>query len=162
MTIVDERFMAAPVQDCFQVAADVERWPDILPHYRFVRFRDRRAFGEGRVEMSAWRDFGGPLRWPTWWLSEMHLDPEAPAVHYRHVEGVTRGMDVIWSFEARGEGTHVRIVHTWDGPDWPLIGSFAWRHVIAPRFVSTIATRTLAGVGAEAERRQGPDRVPIA
>lgn len=152
MTIVDERFVAAPVHDCFRVAADVERWPDILPHYRFVRFRDKAAFGTGTVEMSAWRDFGGPLRWPTWWLSRMHVDDAAPAVHYRHIDGITRGMDVIWSFEPREEGTHVRILHTWDGPAWPLIGGIAWHAVIAPHFVSAIAQRTLAGVGAEAER----------
>lgn len=153
MTIVDERFIAAPADACFVVAADVERWPDILPHYRHVRFHDRRDFGHGRVEMSAWRDFAGPLRWPTWWVSDMRLDRDAPAVHYTHVDGITRGMDVVWSFEPRAAGTHVRIHHTWDGPDWPVIGEFAWRHVIAPRFVSAIATRTLAGVAAEAERR---------
>jgi ribosome-associated toxin RatA of RatAB toxin-antitoxin module len=153
MTIVDERFIAAPAEACFRVAADVERWPDILPHYRHVRFHDRRAFGHGRVEMAAWRDFAGPLRWPTWWVSDMRAEPDAPAVHYTHVDGITRGMDVTWSFEPRAGGTHVHIRHTWDGPDWPVIGSFAWRHVIAPRFVSVIATRTLAGVAAEAERR---------
>ena len=153
MTIVDERFMAAPADTCFHVAADVERWPDILPHYRHVRFHERQGFGRGRVEMAAWRDFAGPLRWPTWWVSDMRAEPDTPAVHYTHVDGITRGMDVTWSFEPRDLGTHVRILHTWDGPQWPVIGDFAWRRVIAPRFVSVIATRTLAGVAAEAERR---------
>src|SRR5690606_28476219 len=74
MTILDERFMRAPADVCFHVAADVERWPDILPHYRHVRFHERSAFGRGRVEMAAWRDFGGPVRYPTWWVSEMHAD----------------------------------------------------------------------------------------
>lgn len=155
MTIVDERFIAAPARSCFRVAADVERWPVILPHYRFVRFLEKHDFGVGRVEMSAWRDFGGPLRWPTWWLSEMRSDAAAPAVHYRHVDGITRGMDVTWSFEPRANGTHVRIAHTWDGPAWPVIGALAWKGVIAPHFVSAIATRTLAGVAAEAERTGG-------
>ena len=68
MTIIDERTIHASVGECFRVAADVERWPDILPHYRFVTFREKRAFGTGVVEMSADRDIAGPLRWPTWWL----------------------------------------------------------------------------------------------
>jgi ribosome-associated toxin RatA of RatAB toxin-antitoxin module len=152
MTILDERFMRAPPDVCFRVAADVERWPDILPHYRWVRFLDRRAFGVGRVEMAAWRDFGGPARYPTWWVSDMTTDADEPVVRYRHVDGITKGMDVEWSFAPRDDGTDVRITHAWSGPPWPVIGDFAWRFVIAPHFVSAIAQRTLAGVAAEAER----------
>jgi hypothetical protein len=153
MIILDEHLARAPVDLCFRVAADVERWPDILPHYRYVRFRERAAFGTGIVEMAAWRDFGGPLRYPTWWVSRMHVDEREPAVHYRHVEGVTRGMIVKWWFEPRADGTLIRITHAWDGPRWPLIGPIAWKSVIAPWFVSVIAGRTLAGVCAEVERR---------
>ncbi|MGH7504070.1 MAG: SRPBCC family protein [Longimicrobiales bacterium] len=153
MTILDECYMNAPADLCFRIAADVERWPDILAHYRWVRFHDRVGFGRGRVEMAAWRDFGGLARYPTWWVSDMRAEPAEPAVYYRHVDGITAGMDVKWAFEPRGGVTHVRITHAWDGPPWPLIGRFAWRHVIAPRFVSAIAQRTLAGVAAEAERR---------
>jgi hypothetical protein len=68
-------------------------------------------------------------------------------------------MDVKWSFEPRSGGTHVRITHAWDGPRWPIIGGFAWRFVIGPYFVSFIASRTLHGIGREAERR-ARDPVP--
>lgn len=158
--ILDERTVRAPVATCFRVAADVERWPDILEHYRWVRFQQRQAFGTGRVEMAAWRDFGGPLRYPTWWVSDMRIDEAEPAVFYRHVEGITRGMDVEWRFEPHPDGTRVWITHAWDGPAWPLIGSLAWRAIIAPHFVSAIAQRTLAGVGAEAERRHNSANAP--
>lgn len=157
MTTVDERFMAAPAEVCFRVAADVERWPEWLPHYRHVRFHERRAFGTGRVEMAAWRDFAGPLRYPTWWLSEMHVAEDEPAIYFTHVGGITRGMDVKWSFLSSGDGTLVRITHAWDGPAWPLIGGIAWRLVIGPRFVSVIAGRTLAGIAREAERCAGAE-----
>jgi len=149
--IHDEHVMAAPASVCFRVAADVERWPDILPHYRWVRFHERRAFGTGRVEMAAWRQFG-LLRYPTWWVSEMHVNADEPAVYYRHVDGITRGMDVKWEFLPGGVGTRVRIAHAWDGPAWPVIGRVAWQAIIAPLFVSAIATRTLRGVAREAER----------
>jgi ribosome-associated toxin RatA of RatAB toxin-antitoxin module len=153
MTTVDERLMRAPPRACFRVAADVERWPEILPHYRWVRFHERSGFGCGRVEMAAWRAFGPWLRYPTWWVSEMRADPDRPAIHYRHVEGITRGMDVVWEFHPEGpDTTRVRIVHTWDGPAWPLIGRIAAERIIGPHFISAIAQRTLAGVAAEAER----------
>lgn len=152
MIRVDEHLVLAPPDVCFRVAAHVERWPEILPHYRWVRFQERRDFGTGRVEMSAWRDFLGPLRYPTWWVSEMEVDAAVPVVRYRHVDGITAGMDVAWEFEARPQGCHVRIVHTWDGPPWPFIGRIAASAVIGPWFISVIARRTLAGVAAEAER----------
>jgi hypothetical protein len=152
MTIVDEHTIGAAAPLCFQVAADVERWPVILPHYRFVTFQRKDAFGTGVVEMSAWRDFAGPIRYPTWWVSDMHVTESEPAVYYTHIDGFTKGMIVKWSFVPVATGTHVRISHTWAGPPWPFIGAFAWKHVIAQQFVSFIANRTLAGVAREAER----------
>ena len=48
---------------------------------------ERRADGGGIVEMAAWRPFG-PLAWPTWWMSEMWVEPERNEVRYRHLRGV--------------------------------------------------------------------------
>ena len=152
MIRTDQHVTTAPADIVFRVAADVERWPEILPHYRWVTFEDKRGFGRGVVEMAAWREFPGPLRWPTWWKSQMDADPDTPIVRYKHIGGITYGMDVEWLFLPADEGTVVRIVHEWDGPPWPLIGSFAADRVIGPHFVSFIAQRTLRGVCAEAER----------
>ena len=49
-------------------------------------------------------------------------------------------------------GTHVRLLHVWDGPRWPLIGVVAATAVIGPIFIHGIASRTLAGLAAAAER----------
>jgi ribosome-associated toxin RatA of RatAB toxin-antitoxin module len=151
---LDEHVMRAPAHLCFRVAADVERWPVILPHYRWVRFHERYAFGSGVVEMAAWRAFPLGARFPTWWLSEMRVDAQEPAVYYRHIRGITRGMNVKWSFQpGRGGHTRVHILHEWTGPTWPLIGRPAALWVIGPHFISAIAQRTLAGVAREAERQ---------
>jgi hypothetical protein len=104
--------------------------------------------------MSANRPFG-PLDWPTWWLSEMELRPPGravpPAIRFRHVRGITRGMDVEWSFTPVSAGTHVRILHVWNGPSWPLIHTVAATAVIGPIFIHGIASRTLAGLAHAAE-----------
>ena len=152
MVTVDERLVEAPVGAIFALASDVEGWPRHLRHYRYVRFRERRGDGGGLVEMSANRPFG-ILQWPTWWLSEMAVDRQRPAVRFRHVGGITTRMDVEWQFAPRGDATHVRIVHAWDGPRWPLIGGLAATLVIGPVFIHGIASRTLAGLAAAAERQ---------
>jgi ribosome-associated toxin RatA of RatAB toxin-antitoxin module len=155
MTTVDERVVRAPLARIFSLAADVERWPVLLPHYRFVRFLERRRDGGGVVDMSAYRPFG-LLRWPTWWRSRMRVDAPSqavrPAVRFTHIAGVTRGMEVEWTFEAMADETLVRIVHVWDGPPVPVVGPLAATVVIGPVFVHGIASRTLAGLAVAAER----------
>ena len=151
METLDERIVRAPVASTFNVVKNVELWPALLSHYRFVRFRSRTADGGGIVEMSANRPFG-LADWPTWWLSEMSVDDQRPAVRFRHIGGITKAMDVEWSFTPVEGGTHVRLLHVWDGPPWPLIGVFAATAVIGPVFVHGIASRTLEGLAREAER----------
>ena len=160
METVDERVVRAPTGVIFELARKVEQWPEHLPHYRYVRFRERRADGGGIVEMSANRPFqlveraGKPLclNWPTWWLSQMTVNSSAPAIRFTHIGGITTGMDVEWTFTPAPGGTHVRILHAWDGPRIPLVGIWAAMYVIGPVFVHGIASRTLAGLATVAER----------
>jgi uncharacterized membrane protein len=144
MRTVDRIIMRAPIERVFQAASEVERWPTLLSHYRWVRMLEKRQDG-GLVEMAAWRPFGR-LKYPTWWVSEMKLDQRTAAVHYRHVRGITRGMGVVWQLEPVNGGTEVTIIHEWTGPSWPLVGGAAARLVIGPVFVHGIASRTLSGI----------------
>ncbi len=157
MIQVDRRLVRAELAEVFHCAADVERWPEWLPHYRWVRFLERSAGSApdrgGVVEMAAWRPFG-PLRYPTWWVSEMRIDAATPAVRYRHIRGITRGMEVEWAFAPADRGVAVTITHVWGGPAWPLIGASAASLVIGPLFIHGIAQLTLAGIARVAERAQ--------
>ena len=151
MRTVDRIRVHAPFPKVFSVASSVTRWPAILSHYRWVRFLD-----DGLVEMAAWRSFGGGvLKYPTWWVSEMTIDRPAGEIRYRHVRGITRGMQVAWRLVEAGGGSEgdveVEIVHTWDGPRWPLVGRLAANLVIGPVFIHGIASRTLAGIKRAAE-----------
>ena len=100
MRTVDRIRMRAPVDRVLEAAVRrraVARAAAPLP-----LGADARAAGDGGlVEMAAWRPFG-PLKYPTWWVSEMWVDRGAPAVHYRHVRGITTGMDVVWQLRAGG------------------------------------------------------------
>src|SRR5690348_11272927 len=156
MRTVDERVVHSRLATMVQLALDVERWPSLLPHYRYVRFRERTSDGGGIVEMSANRPFG-PLNWPTRWTSQMFVQRKAskggdePRVRFHHIEGITTGMDVEWSFHPEKGGTRVKIVHAWNGPPWPVVGGIAATNVIGPVFVHGIASRTLEGLAKIAE-----------
>jgi ribosome-associated toxin RatA of RatAB toxin-antitoxin module len=161
MRTVDERVVRAPVRSIFDLAVEVERWPSLLPHYRYVRFRER-MHGTGVVEMSANRPFG-PFGWPTRWVSLMEVQhPSAgaqPAIRFKHIEGITTHMQVEWSFQPVTEGTRVTVLHLWNGPSWPFIGALAARTIIGPVFVHGIASRTLEGLARAAERGETSVRV---
>jgi ribosome-associated toxin RatA of RatAB toxin-antitoxin module len=153
MRTIDTIWMSAEIEQVFPVAVDVQQWPRILSHYRWVRVLDRRG-QDSLVEMAAWRPFGR-LKYPTWWVSEMFVDQAGAAVRYRHVRGITRGMDVVWRLSPDEGGTQVSIVHDWSGPKWPLIGPAAANWVIGPVFIHGIASRTLAGIKRYVEGRNG-------
>ena len=160
MRTVDRLLIRARADVVFRHAAEVERWPEILPHYRWVRILGRHD-DVAVVEMAAWRPFG-PLRWPTWWVSEMRVDRARREVRYRHIRGVTTGMNVRWSVNESAGETLAEIVHEWDGPAWPLIGRPAADLVIGPVFIHGIASRTLAGIGRAAQAgTRSPTRVFI-
>jgi hypothetical protein len=125
------------------LAADVERWPALLPHYRYVR---RLPGAERRFAMGARRGWI-PVRWE----AIQRPLPAERRIEFLHTGGVTRGMQVAWLFDERGDGTtDVSIEHRLE-LDWPLVGELAARHVIGPQFIEAIAGRTLRRVRELAE-----------
>lgn len=120
----------------YELAAAVERWPEILPHYRWVHVLE--ADGNRRlVEMAARRD-----RFPVRWWAEQVCEPDVPRIRFRHVRGVTRGMDVEWSFTDGPDGVAVAIRHDLV-LGWPLVGGIVAERLIGPVFVANIAGKTL-------------------
>src|SRR5207237_9523212 len=117
---VDRILIRASVERVFTIAADVERWPEILSHYRWVRFVERRN-GGGLVEMAAVRPFG-PLPYPAGWMSHMTVTRPAAEIRSRHVRGITRGMDVVWRLAPGADGVQGPVVQRWGGTPWPVGG----------------------------------------
>src|SRR2546422_717295 len=89
MVTVDRVVIRAPIDRVLHMAADVERWPQILSHYRWVRFLERRN-GGGTVEMAAWRPLGA-FPYPTRWGSERIVDRRGPGNRYPPRPGATAG-----------------------------------------------------------------------
>lgn len=136
--------IAAPPERIYAYAAPTERWPEYLPHYRYVRLRSSQ--GRCRVlEMGASRD-GLPVRW----TAEQINDPITPEIRFRHIEGWTRGMEVVWHFEPEGAGTRVIIDHKLEF-DFPIASDFLGRHFVCNFFVHNIAAKTLARIKVLAE-----------
>ena len=150
MKTVDRTAVRSSIERAFKVASDVERWPDFLPHYRWVNILSRDG-SDALVEMAAWRPFG-VFKYPTWWVSEMTVIPSESRVLYKHVRGITKGMDVEWRLIENAGSVDITIVHQWAGPQWPLIGKLAADLVIGPVFIHAIASRTLAGVKEHTEQ----------
>lgn len=142
MRMRNEIVVRATPQRIYERAAATERWPQILPHYRFVRVLSGDA--EVRtVEMAASAPFeklGFTI--PVRWRAQQVNDSLTPRISFRHVRGWTKGMLVHWEFETDGEQTLVTIHHELRSPLAPIIGKF---------FIDPIATRTLQCIKALAE-----------
>ena len=138
-------FVNADARRVFDLVAAVEAWPQLLPHYRWVRVLGRDG-NRKLVEMAAWRDLI-----PVWWRAVQEVDPERGQIHFRHVGGITRGMEVRWTIAPEGRGVRVRLEHDFR-PGWPLVGGWPTQLMVGVLFVENIAGKTLRRIKALAER----------
>jgi len=127
--------MRAPKISIFETAANLELWPKILPHYRYIDYLER---GENRnvVVMAAVRS-GIPIKW----TSEEIIDRNRCEIHFNHLKAFTKGMHVVWTFTEVPEGVRVEILHDLKfrirllAPLMePIIGGF---------FIGNVANKTL-------------------
>ncbi len=130
----------APYERIFALAADVERWPERLPHYRYVRAVPDPS-GARHFAMGARR---GPI--PVSWRATQRPLPGDRRIEFRHTGGVTRGMEVAWRFAPADDGAWEVSIHHDLRLRWPLVGEWVARHVIGPHFIDAIAGRTLRRV----------------
>ena len=144
--------IAAPPWMVFNLARDVARWPELLPHYRKVTVYSR---VDGHVDATmhavrpVWR-LGIPVQWRTdQWAAD--ADPNDLQLRFRHTAGATRGMDVTWHIRPTASGSRVTIEHDFIRP-LPLLGEQLVPRIIDRLFVRPIAGRTLATFKSLAER----------
>jgi ribosome-associated toxin RatA of RatAB toxin-antitoxin module len=97
--------MHAPKMKVFETAANLELWPKILPHYRYIRYLEQSP-DRNIVVMAATRS-GIPISW----TSEQIIDWEHLEIRFHHLRAVTRGMRVVWRFQDAPGGVLVEIEH---------------------------------------------------
>lgn len=134
----------APARAIYALASATERWPQILPHYRYVRVLEQRG-ATRLVAMGAWHDV-----FPIRWIAEQTNDPQTPHIAFRHVGGWTRGMAVEWRFEPIAGGTRVTIEHRL-AFRFPIASNWLGEHVVSGYFIHGVASRTLARMKSLAE-----------
>ncbi|GGG88846.1 SRPBCC family protein [Paenibacillus radicis (ex Gao et al. 2016)] len=151
MYTYNEVTMNCSAETAFRYAREVERWPELLSHYRRTSFEQGGSDTGGKVEMAAYRLFK-PLKWPVWWTSDMEIDEAKQVVQYKHIKGVTRNMEVEWRLEPVAEdAVKVSIIHRWYSPPF---GRRMLAGIICDMFVHAIADRTLQGLKQHAEQEQ--------
>jgi len=80
---------------------------------------------------------------PVFWHAVQSVEPDTRRIFFRHVRGITRGMEVLWTLEPERGGTRASIRHDLVLP-WPIIGAWFAEHVISRGFIHPIAGLTLA------------------
>jgi ribosome-associated toxin RatA of RatAB toxin-antitoxin module len=125
----------APREAIFDLVKDLTRWPEYLPHYRYVESLGRDA-GKEIVRMSARRS-GLPITW----VSAYEADEKALELRFEHLRAWTKGMRVVWNLTPTRDGTRVEIVH-----DLRFrVRALAWlaEPIIGGFFIDNIARKTL-------------------
>ena len=134
-----EALVRATVPCMFDIVADVERWPERLAHYSWVRTVSEH--GNYRLVRMAAVHHAIPLSW----ICEVETFPEEPAIRFHHVGGITDEMVAVWQFDKAPDGVLVRVIHDMH-LSWPFIGSFVDKRIIGPLFVDPISAKTLHGL----------------
>jgi ribosome-associated toxin RatA of RatAB toxin-antitoxin module len=137
--------MHAAKMSIFETAANLELWPKILPHYRYIRYLER---GSNRnVVVMAARRSGIPISW----MSEQIIDRQKFEVHFHHLKAFTKGMHVVWTFEETPDGIRVKITHDLQFR-MKVLAPLADK-IIGDFFIHNIANKTLRCMKAYVEAR---------
>jgi len=141
MNTVNRIHISASYERLFAMASDIAQWPKILPHYRYVKVSERGP--QGLVAEMAARHWGFPL----WWKTLQQPIKEQKKILFRHIGGVTTGMEVQWTFESvgdpgRGQTWLVQIHHQFK-PRWGVFRALVADHIIGKLFVTPVANKTL-------------------
>jgi ribosome-associated toxin RatA of RatAB toxin-antitoxin module len=138
----------APKNAIFETAANLELWPKILPHYRYIRYLEHGA-DRNLVVMAAVRS-GIPISW----TSEQIIDRNKFEIHFHHLKAWTKGMHVVWSFQETPAGVVVEIVHDLRFRI-PFLAPIV-EPVIGNGFIHPVANKTLHFMKAYLEKNNAP------
>jgi ribosome-associated toxin RatA of RatAB toxin-antitoxin module len=137
--------MHASRAEIFETAANLELWPKILPHYRYIKYLERGT--ERNIVIMAATRSGIPISW----MSEQVIDREKMEVRFHHLKAFTKGMFVVWTFKETPAGVLVEITHNLNFRV-PALAPVA-EAIIGNFFIHHIANRTLQCMKAYLEKK---------
>lgn len=135
---VNEIVIRGTVARVAALAFDLPRWPEFLPHYRWVRVLDRDGEGRLTVEMACFRS-GLPLKW----RSHVWVLKDEGRMRFLHIAGPARGMEVEWRLVQEQDRVRVTIRHDL-ALEVPVVRTRLGQWVVGELFVSAVAGKTLA------------------
>jgi ribosome-associated toxin RatA of RatAB toxin-antitoxin module len=143
---INSIIMHAPRADVFETAANLDLWPKILPHYRYIHYLERGP--ERNVVIMAAARSGIPIKW----TSEEIIDRDRTEVRFHHLKAFTKGMRVVWTFKETPAGVLVEIAHDLNFRV-PALASLA-DAIIGDFFIHHVANKTLQSMKAYLEARR--------
>jgi ribosome-associated toxin RatA of RatAB toxin-antitoxin module len=138
----------APLDTIFAKTSDLESWPKLLPHYRWIRVlaRDGHALIVNMAARRGWL--------PIQWTSRFEADVRSHELRFHHLKAFTRGMDVKWTFTPTADGVLVRITH--EVSRRSAFGRWFAERVLAKHFIQPVAARTLRHFKQHLEQTTSP------
>ncbi len=147
----------------YQLAADIQDWGWILPHYRYLRVTEQDG-NRKTADFGATRSFV-LLRWkrrrraddpenapviyaetgfdfPVKWQARQETFPAERRITFQHIGGISKGMRVEWRITPQRDRMKVVIDHDLT-MKIPIIGKWFADKIVGQLFVHPIAAKTL-------------------
>ncbi|WP_040797404.1 aromatase/cyclase [Nocardia higoensis] len=105
--------VAAPPSEVYRLLAEVENWPRLFPPSVYVT---RLEFEGNEERIQIWATANGEVKT---WISRRVLDPEALRITFWQEVSAppVAHMSGTWIIEPHGEGTHLRLLHSYSAID---------------------------------------------
>jgi uncharacterized membrane protein len=143
-TVISETTIAAPVERVYEIARDIERFPEFMDDVAEVEILEQT---EDR-QVSRWaavvREFNRNIRW----TEEDFWNAEERICEFSMLEGDFSEYSGTWRFEADGEGTRATLVLNY-AYNVPLIGALIQK--VLQKKTQANCDGMLAGIKSEAE-----------
>ena len=147
----------------YQLAADIQDWGWILPHYRYLRVTEENG-NRRTADFGATRSFvvmrfkkrrspddpdNAPVVYtesgfdfPVQWQARQETFPAERRITYQHIGGITKGMRVEWRITPQRDRMKVVIDHELNYK-FPIFGKWFADKIVGQLFVHNIAGKTL-------------------
>lgn len=110
--------IAAPVEVVYELAKDIEAFPEYMPDIKEVTIVER----DGNELISRWGSYVKEFARTVKWIEKDHWDDEQRVCTFSQLEGDFTQYEGEWYFEPDGEGSQMRLIVRYE-LKLPLVGA---------------------------------------